>query len=127
MNRKMTCIVCPRGCEMDVEYDKNTFISVTNNFCRKGEGYARDEIVSPKRTITSTVKVIDGDLIMLPVKTDQPVNKEKIFDIMKKIYQVTVNAPININDVLFTNIDGDGVNLLATSSTINICNNTSNT
>ncbi len=120
MIRKMTCIVCPRGCEMDVEYEKNTFIGVLNNFCSKGEEYARDEIISPKRVVTSTVKVIGGDLLMLPVKTDKPVNKEKIFDIIKKIYQVKVTAPIEINDVLLSNIDDNGANLVATSSTINI-------
>ncbi|MCK5812260.1 MAG: DUF1667 domain-containing protein [Clostridiales bacterium] len=120
MNRKMTCIVCPRGCEMDVEYDKNTFIGVKNNFCSKGEEYAKNEIISPKRVITSTVKVIDGDLLVLPVKTDKPVNKEKIFDIIKKIYQVKVIAPVMINDVLISNIDDNGANLVATSNTFSI-------
>ncbi|MBN2853431.1 MAG: DUF1667 domain-containing protein [Clostridia bacterium] len=117
MNKKITCIVCPRGCEMEVTYDEKSVQKVENNFCKRGEAYAKEEILSPKRVVTSTVKVENGELAVLPVKTVRPVRKQHIFDIMKKIYTIDVNAPVKIGDVLYENIDGEGTDLVATSQT----------
>lgn len=117
MNKKMTCIVCPRGCEMDVTYDEKSVQKVENNFCKRGESYAREEILSPRRVVTSTVKVKDGELAVLPVKTLKAVRKQYIFDIMDKIYSIEVKAPVRIGDVLYKDIDGEGTDLVATSQT----------
>jgi len=115
MERNITCIVCPRGCEMKVTYTKREVIKVEKNFCKRGEIYAKEEILSPKRIVTSTVKVINGKLKVLPVKTNQPIKKELIFKVMEKIYKVKVKPPINIGDIIIKNIDDSGTNLVATS------------
>jgi len=116
MNRKMTCILCPRGCELEVTYEKEKLIEVKNNLCKRGEIYAKEEIQSPKRVVTSTVKVINGNSELIPIKTDAPIKKQLIFQVMDKIYNVKVKAPIKIGDIIINNVDSEGTNIVATSN-----------
>ena len=55
MIRKMTCIVCPNGCELEAEIVDGKCISVSGNLCPKGAQYAAQEVEAPKRTIASSV------------------------------------------------------------------------
>ena len=106
MLKVLTCIECPIGCEVKVQMDENdTILSVTGNACPRGKMYAQNEVVCPKRVITSTVKAEDGTLV--PVKTDKPVRKDAIFEVMKKINATTCDVPVKIGDVLYANISDD--------------------
>ena len=62
MNRTMTCILCPNGCEMTIEYKEKELLSVCGNRCPKGASYAEQEIKNPMRNIASSVLVKGGDL-----------------------------------------------------------------
>ena len=59
MNKEMTCIVCPNGCTLQLDYEiregKPVLEKVTGNLCSRGEEYARQELLAPKRTIASSV------------------------------------------------------------------------
>ena len=44
MERKITCIICPRGCAMTAEIQGET-VTVTGNTCPKGEEYAITSII----------------------------------------------------------------------------------
>lgn len=109
----LTCIECPMGCELKVIVDNSKVISVTGNNCARGKMYAENEVICPKRVITSTVKS-DKD-VMVAVKTNLPVNKEDIFRVMNVINSIKVVAPIKIGDIIKKDIV-DGVSLVATSS-----------
>ena len=74
--KELTCIICPRGCHLVVDDDLN----VTGNNCPRGPIYAKNELTHPTRTLTSTVKIISTEEVALPVKSDNPLPKEKIFD-----------------------------------------------
>ena len=42
--RELTCIVCPRGCQLKVELDDaGAVVSVSGNLCKRGNVYAFDE------------------------------------------------------------------------------------
>ena len=107
----LTCIECPFGCDVTVEFDGDKILSVVGNTCPRGEKYAKTEVVCPKRVLTTTVKVKDGR--MLPVKTSEPILKSETFNAMQKINGITVDAPIKIGDVIIKNMY-DGVDLIAT-------------
>lgn len=111
MKRNLTCIVCPIGCEMEVEIADNTVVSVRGNTCKRGEKYAIEECTNPKRVITTTVRTKSG---ILPVKTDNSVSKEKMFEIMDKINAFYSEKNFEIGDVVIENIDNEGVNLVVT-------------
>jgi len=108
MNRNLTCIICPRGCTLNVEIEGND-VSVSGNACPKGEKYGIDECLHPVRTVTAIVRVINREDTMLSVKTANPIPKEKIFDLMQVINSKNVNAPIEIGDVICDNVFGTNV------------------
>ena len=111
MERKITCIVCPRGCAMTVKGELGA-LQVTGNTCPKGEEYAINECTNPVRTVTSTVRVSNRNDTMVSVKTATPVPKEKMMDVMHQLRSIQVEAPIRIGDVILDNIYG--TNIIAT-------------
>lgn len=104
MNRELTCIICPRGCTLTVNTADDGTVTVSGNSCPKGEKYGIEECTHPVRTVTSIVRVANRENTMVSVKTKDPIPKEHIFDVMKQIRNVTVNAPVNIGDKILQNI-----------------------
>ena len=41
--KKLTCIECPIGCDMEVELEDGKVLSVTGNSCPRGKLYAENE------------------------------------------------------------------------------------
>ena len=105
MKKNLTCIECPIGCEIEVEVENNVVFSVKGNTCPRGKLYAEAEVVCPKRVITSTVRAENGE--MIPVKTDKPVRKDAIFEVMQKINATTCKMPVALGDILVENICDD--------------------
>ena len=116
MKKDMTCVACPLGCQITVELEENEVISVTGNTCKRGDAYARTEISNPVRSIHSTVKVANGEHPVVPCKTSGPIPKGAIFDVMKEINKVTVEAPVKIGDVFIEDVCGTGVDIVATNN-----------
>ncbi|MBQ7930124.1 MAG: DUF1667 domain-containing protein [Clostridia bacterium] len=115
MTKELTCVVCPAGCPMTVTLDENgNVISVTGNTCARGKKYAESEITHPVRTLTSTVTVLaNGVKQMCPVRVDKPIPKETMFDAMKIIRGLKVNAPVKTGDVICADFIEEGTNLIA--------------
>ena len=111
MIKDITCICCPVGCIIHTERKENEII-VSGHNCTRGERYAKEELISPKRMITSTVKVIDGDRERLPVKTSGPIDKDRIFSCMKVVHDIKINAPVGMGDVVVKDII-DGIDLIS--------------
>lgn len=109
--KKLTCIECPLGCQIEVCFDGIKVISITGNTCPRGKLYAENEVICPKRVVTSTVKVSDGR--MVSVKTDNQVPKTQMFLIMNKISSVMLDKIPKIYDIIIKNVV-DGVNVIAT-------------
>ena len=111
---ELICIGCPLGCNLTVT-EENGMFSVTGNTCPRGGDYAKKELTDPRRTVTSSVRVTGGSAAMVPVKTATDIPKGKIGQCMQEIHHLTVQAPVNIGDVLCENIAGTGVALVATT------------
>ena len=108
MERNLTCIICPRGCSLTVNVDGDK-TTVLGHGCPKGLQYGIDEVLNPVRTVTSIVRVSNREDTMVSVKTENPISKDKIFDIMKLIREKTVEAPVSIGDVIIENVYGTNV------------------
>ena len=114
-DQKLTCIGCPLGCSISVSLSDNGEVSeITGNPCKKGEEYARKEVTNPSRVVTSIVKINNGDVNMVSVKTAEDIPKGKIFDCMEALKKVTVTAPVQIGEVIIKNVCGTGVDVIAT-------------
>ena len=111
--RELICIGCPLGCPLTVKMDGEN-IEVSGNTCKRGDDYARKEVLSPTRIVTSTVHVSGGAIEMVSVKTKTDIPKDKIFAIMDEIRRATVNAPVSIGEVIIENCAGTGVPVIAT-------------
>lgn len=110
--KEIICICCPKGCRLMV--DEHNDYAVTGNNCVRGEEYGRKECIAPVRVVTSTVKVLQGELSRCPVKTKQPIPKGEILTIMDIINQIKITAPIHVGDVVVENIGQTGADLVAT-------------
>ena len=111
--KEMTCIVCPMGCPLKVMMDGNEVVSVTGNTCPRGKKYAITEVTAPRRVLTSTVRVEGGHLPLCPVRTRGDIPKGLLFDAMKEVDALVIQAPVAIGDVLIPDICGTGVPLVA--------------
>lgn len=112
--RNLTCIGCPMGCPLKVEIEDDKVVNVYGNSCAMGIDYAKKECTNPTRIVTSSVFVENGEVDILPVKTEKDIPKSKIFDCIKCLQGVVVKAPINIGDVVFKNVSNTGINIVAT-------------
>lgn len=117
MKKEMTCIICPMGCQLQIEQDDVTLdLSITGNHCPRGIKYAQEELSNPKRTLTTTVLLERADLTRLPVVTDGPIPKAKLMEAMAILNRLRVKAPVHVNDILVKNICQSGVNVIASRS-----------
>ena len=116
MKRTFTCIVCPNGCEIDAEYEGSRVISVTGNLCPKGKTYVTQELVDPRRTIATSMRVDGGELPLASVRLTSPIPKDRIFDVMAEINRHSLTAPVAIGDVALSNILGLGSDVIVTKN-----------
>ena len=133
----LTCIVCPIGCSLSVEEGTagsgGLELVVKGNKCPRGSAYAQEEVRAPKRTVTATCAIsCEGGstycgghahdslaatgraLRRIPVKTSSPCPKEKIPALIADIYHIKVKLPVKAGDVVISNWNGEGINVVAT-------------
>lgn len=108
---ELTCIVCPIGCTLNIIEENSNIVDIKGARCKRGISYANEEFICPKRTLTTAIKAPNGS--MLPVKSDKPLPKDRLFDFMKEINKVSVRLPIHIGDLIIKNIYNN-VNIVAT-------------
>lgn len=116
MKKEIICTVCPRGCHIQVEGEGENILSVTEYGCKRGLEYASAEFAHPVRILTTTVKMAGVEGELLPVRSNQPLPKEKLFDCMEVIRAAQVKLPIVRYDVIISDICGTGVDIVATKT-----------
>lgn len=113
ISKQYTCIVCPLGCQLTAQIADDGGITVSGNSCPRGAQYAKTELTAPVRTLTSTVRILHAREHMLPVKTSQPIPKEKMAEAMEQIKKMTVSAPVRRGDSVAQDFILPGVTLVA--------------
>lgn len=115
MDKLVVCTVCPMSCEVKLTIDEKTndIVKVENNRCPRGKNYAEKEFYAPERTLTTTVKVDGGVHPLVPVRTDKPIPKERMLEVMEETARVRVTAPLKMGDIIVEDILGTGANLVA--------------
>jgi len=108
MKRNITCIICPRGCALTAEITE-AGVTVTGHTCPKGEEYAINECTNPVRTVTATVRVANRENTMVSVKTETPVPKDRMMDVMAQLRKITINAPAEIGDTVLSDVFGSRI------------------
>ena len=112
MKKEMVCIVCPIGCRMEVDIERD--YKVTGNQCERGPVYAREELTAPKRVVTSTIKISEGLYNRVPIKTRGAIPKELVFKCMEEINKLEVRSPVKMGDVVLEDVLGTGIDIVTT-------------
>jgi len=112
------------GCRLEATID-NAQCSVHNSApsveikghaCKRGVDYGKKECTNPTRILTTTLEVEGGTTEVASVKTEKDIPKDKLFDCVKILKKIKLNAPVHIGDIIVENILGTGVNIVATSN-----------
>lgn len=108
----LICIVCPVGCHMEVDVENG--YKVTGNACPRGEVYGKEELIAPKRVVTSTVIIEGGIHKRVPIKTSIAIPKEKVFECMELLKDIQLKSPVKVGDVVLKNIFGTEADIVVT-------------
>ncbi len=113
--KTLTCIKCPRGCQIQATLRNGEVIQICGNSCKRGEAYARSELTNPVRTVTTTVPVVGSATEkMVSVKTSRDVPKDMVLKVMESVMPLVARSPVHIGDVVCENIADTGADLIAT-------------
>lgn len=112
--RVITCVVCPRGCEIRVLTEGGEVISVEGATCPLGERYAEKEVRNPERVLITVIPCEGGDPPTVSVKTEKPIPLKLMKEASKELAALSLKPPIRIGDTIHENLLGLGVRVVAT-------------
>jgi len=113
MKKEFICIVCPVSCSLTVE-EADGLLTVKGNQCKRGRNFGENEFRNPQRMLTTTMKIAGGTVKRLPVISTDEVPKEKLFELVRELYGMTLQSPVKRGDVVVKNIGNTGVDIIAT-------------
>jgi CxxC motif-containing protein len=102
------------SCEGQVTLVDDVVSKIEGFTCERGQKYAAQEVIAPERILTTTVRVEGGELPLLPVMSQRGLPKAKILACAKELTKCKVAAPVNAGDIVWPDILGLGVDIVAT-------------
>ena len=99
---------------LEIELAGKEIVSICGNECPKGDKYAQDEIKNPLRILTSTVLAKGLSIKMVPIRTDQPIPKDRLLPAMAEIKKLRICKPVRNGDIIAEKFLGLNVNIIAT-------------
>lgn len=125
MDDRLTCLLCPIGCDLEVRREGDT-VEVRGQQCDKGVGFAEEEVLRPKRNLATSVPArteagAAGTLPargtasrMISVRLSDRVPRDAIFPILAEIAKLRPPLPVRRGQVLIADVLGTGVDVIAT-------------
>jgi len=114
-NASFVCVVCPRGCPLEVSRADGG-VSVRGQACARGEAYGRAEATDPRRTLTSTVATAFADRPRLPVKSDREIPRARLLEAARSLDGILVSTRVRLGETIVGDLCGLGASLVATDS-----------
>jgi CxxC motif-containing protein len=118
----LVCVICPNSCLLSVDRNGGD-VRVANNGCDRGAKFAVKEATDPERTLTSTIKVTNGELPLVSVRSDAPVKKDELSALVKTLDIRVIEAPVASGQVLFSGLGKNQVNIIATREVLKVAGN----
>ena len=112
--KHFTCVTCPVGCEVDVEVQDSSILSMKGNRCDKVKEFVLQELKEPMRVLTTTVRIEGAKYAMLPVRTDKTIPKRLFKQAIEMLADINLQAPVHMSDVIVKDVAGSGANIIAT-------------
>lgn len=114
--KELVCVNCPKGCRITVTVDDGNVIDMKGYSCDKGKNYAAQETIRPMRVLTSTVRIEHSTLRVLPVITNKEIPLDLCDQAMDEIRKITIEAPVQMDQVIVKDFLGTGADLIASRS-----------
>ncbi len=111
--KEFICIICPNSCRLTIWQNNDDEIQIEGYQCLRGKTYGIAEYTNPTRMIITTMKINNGILPIIPVRSQFPISKYDIKKIMKIINKTECQAPIKMGDILIGNIIESGIDIIA--------------
>ena len=124
------------GCHLSIERLSENDIAVTGNRCARGEQYAREEMLSPRRVVTATCKIAPSSIAAasvaptaalldavaadlsrprrVPLRTKAAFPRERIPELLKLIYGLELRLPVRRGQVAIADALGTGIDVIVT-------------
>lgn len=117
-HRELTCIVCPNSCPLKavVEGEK---VVVEGANCQRGMEYAEEEVLNPKRNVFTVIPVEGGEPPVVAVKTTKPIPKSAMRELVIRLLDVKLKAPVFEGQVVLRNFYGADVVVTRRSLPVN--------
>ncbi|HRT39557.1 MAG TPA: DUF1667 domain-containing protein [Rectinema sp.] len=122
--KELICITCPMGCHLSIDSDERGELKVTGNRCIRGEQYAREEVLNPKRVVTYTCEALfpedfslaaGSELVhRVPVRTTNAFPKERIPELIATLRSVSILVPVARGDIVIKDALGTGIDVIVT-------------
>jgi CxxC motif-containing protein len=113
---EIICVGCPLGCHVTLSVsDAGDVIGQEGNECKVGEKYVMKEYKFPERVFTGSIVLHNCSRGLLSVRTDKPINRDKIIECGKLTCIIDIKPPVKIGMIIAENILDTGANLIATS------------
>ncbi len=93
----VTCTLCPNGCQVRWIEESDTF---EGNRCPRGAEFAEQERVAPRRTLTTTMRAVGGVKSLVPVRSEEMVEKSRLLEISKEIREAAADSPVEIGQTV---------------------------
>lgn len=100
------------GCHLDVTISEENQWTIKGNKCKRGIDYAKSELSNPCRILTTTVRINNGFLKRIPVRTTEAIPKAIIFEAMEAINALSIEAPVKMRTVILHDLLGTGVDVV---------------
>lgn len=76
----------------------------------------QEELSAPKRMLTTTVRVRNGRLPLVPVRTNHALPKELLYEVVGLLRKVVLDAPVLEHQVVIEDVLGTGVDIVTSRS-----------
>lgn len=113
IDKDLICITCPMGCALHATLQNGELRHVSGQACKKGAAFAQEELLAPRRVLTTTVRVQNGILPVVPVRSRTPLPKGLLFEVVAILRRMELQAPVDEHQVVLANVLDSGVDIIA--------------
>ena len=115
---RLTCVLCPVGCELEVARNAAGELEVQGNQCDKGVPFAVEEVLNPRRNLATSIPIKGTAAKMVSVRLSAAVPRDMIFPILAEIAKLRPEAPVRRGRVLIADVLGTGADVIATRTVL---------
>ena len=109
---ELTCTVCPNGCSLIPVTQPDGSIEIQGALCPRGVQFGINEVTSPMRTLTSTLRIRNGAYPLVAVRSSAPIPKKELKQRVHELREFSLSAPVTSGE----RINAAGMELIITGS-----------